>query len=115
MSAEHPAPWRWGPGRIGSYIGGKSVDFPGTNVLYDANDERVLWGAGKTGQPSDVWATLETASPRVRELLRAAPEMEALLRKSALAKHGNVVISESWYDEVRGLLGRIDKASKGGT
>jgi hypothetical protein len=80
ISGDHPPPWRWKPARIHSYLpSAESTPFPGTLVLYDANDVPVLNGKGHTGSPSDVWATVEFASPLVRALTEAAPEMEALL------------------------------------
>jgi hypothetical protein len=63
MSApvDHPPPWRWGEPH------GQETS------LWDANDGLVM----ADGNDS----TIVVASPYVRELVRSAPEMEALLRK----------------------------------
>lgn len=67
---EHPAPWRWA-----------KPDYPteerAANALelLDANDNIVLSSQG------DDWSWVEVDSPVARELIRLAPEMEALLRE----------------------------------
>ncbi len=57
----HPAPWRW--------------DDYG---LLDANGKRIVYEQGAIG-PDDGGVAVET--PAVAELIRLAPEMEALLRQ----------------------------------
>jgi hypothetical protein len=75
-TVEHPPPWRWtgvddfiirnGPnaGQMAYEVSGGLVDAAGADIASVTNSD-----------------TLEFASARVRELLRAAPEMEALLRE----------------------------------
>lgn len=106
---EHPAPWRWGA--------------DGDDWLRAANGEIVI-SAGD----GDTWP----ASPRVGELVRAAPEMEALLREetdkclcimidpSTVGRRGGVTSQKSmcpaatlcWWCRGRELLARIDAAAK---
>lgn len=68
---EHPAPWSWGDSKLGS-----------KDRLLDANGEALLlaWRTEDTTQSyRDV--SLVPASNKVKALLVAAPEMEALLRE----------------------------------
>src|SRR6185312_6491389 len=60
-AAEHPGPWRW------------EADALGLAMLVDAAGESVIEGGDG----------LYEMSPYVREIVRATPEMEALLREYA--------------------------------
>jgi len=76
--AEHQPPWRWARVWL-PYMGNDApppADHPSAEyVLLDASGEPVAEGyAGG----DDAW--IEVASPLARELIRLAPEMEALLR-----------------------------------
>lgn len=103
-AVDHPPPWRWRDGMLG---GQDLVDANGGIVM----DDRAL-----------------PLSPRVHELVRAAPEMEALLRKAldlvawltpfafAGAPPGSNLPTKVEVAEAvvggRELLDRIDKAGR---
>ncbi len=95
---EHPAPWRWVPGSS------SRKDPLAANWLADANGVILV--------SPDVDEEIEIASPVVSELIRLAPEMEALLRRAVdlldtLGGGGSPVAIES-----AALLAAIDAARK---
>lgn len=100
-SREHPAPWQWhGDDREGWILrdGAKDESDPAGRLL--------VWEAQEA-----MW----TAGPGVRELIRLAPELEALLRRAvellgALGASGSPVAIES-----AALLATLDAARKATT
>lgn len=93
--ADHPPPWKWEIRRDGQL-----------GALLDANGDVVLTDDGTY---DDAWIGVE--SPRARELLRAAPEMEALLRDKPALMDPHY---SEWLRQKDALLARIDKAAAGG-
>ena len=81
MSDKHPAPWRWTPIKAEyEMIGFKKGDeIPGQFFLVDARGEDVIFGCDCDADRE--FRYVEVDDPVVRELIRLAPEMEALLRK----------------------------------
>lgn len=99
MSApvDHLPPWEW------------SEPFGRETMLSDANGEPVLTDGNDS--------TIVVASPYVRELVRAAPEMEALLRVF-LNMTGDTCVHRQFKAQMReradALLKRLDEARKAG-
>jgi hypothetical protein len=98
--APHPAPWRW------------DAPHGEETALWDASNQVVL----ALGNDS----TIVVASPYVRELVRAAGEMEALLRE-LLEELVVFCDSNDGHDETKcateraiALLARIDAAADAG-
>lgn len=70
---EHPAPWRW--------IEDATKTVQGEVALVDANGAIVVEAVNCNGYDDGSIAVVSCESPVARELIRLAPEMEALLRK----------------------------------
>jgi hypothetical protein len=99
MKREHPGPWRWSEF-------GDLEDAMGEFVAYVAEE-----GQGK----ADPSFSIAVESSHASELIRAAPEMEALLLEYA-GTVGYVCQDECDHLHCRNrrLLSRIDRARGGG-
>ncbi len=103
---KHPAPWKW----IDKSIPGDALAADLLPELVDANGDRVCWfGDGKQYYATEGEA-LEGAA---KELIRAAPEMAALLDEAAdyeVRGFRDYDWQPEWFAKVAALLARIDAA-----
>lgn len=131
--AEHPAPWRWEEWECNR--DGRVVDEPWAHP--PAPDRQVkVWNLrdASGGLLLTTQDDVPPASPRVRELLRAAPELEGLLRERKpvceevesaaeefiASRHWrpgrlppeHPTCGKCWACRVRALLAALDRAGK---
>ena len=112
--ADHPPPWRWRDAEVGRPAL-EAAD--GSLVLYDEGDGIIVSNFDPRVAPG--------VRARVRALIAAAPEMEALLREEMEA-HGMCIFCGPVGDpmsthpghrhnKIRALLSRIDAAKASGS